>query len=251
MVETDQATSPAAAQQRSDDWLRASGSSRVNVGKVERWISVLGGGMLTAYGLSRFSGKRMMLAATGGVLLYRGLTGHCPALGALGISTAREQPQPAHVVTALTVYKPREEVYAFWRELENLPRFMRHLESVRQLDGEYSQWSARIPGDLGSLSWQAEVIEERPGEKLAWRSVPGSEIDNAGSVLFREAPHGGTELHVTISYRPPAGAVGVAAAHLLTPVLEQMVKEDVRRFKHLMETGEIPTTEGQPAGKKD
>lgn len=231
-------------------WPHATGSSKVNVGKTERWASAVGGGLLALYGLSRFSLRGLLVAAGGGALLYRGLTGNSPAFGALGYSTARPQaqPRPATVITTLTVARPREAVYDFWRDLTNLPRFMQHLAQVRPIDDRYSDWTARVPGGMGTMSWRAELTEERAGEQLTWRSVPDADIDNAGTVTFRDAPGGGTEVHVAIAYRPPGGDLGTGTARLLTPAFEQMVKEDVRRFKHILEAGEIPTTEGQPAG---
>ena len=233
-----------------DAWPQASGSSRINVGRNERAASAVVGGLLALLGLSRFSVRGLLLAATGGVLLYRGASGHCPVFEALGHSTADadDVPQPAEVHTTLTVNKPRDEVYRFWRDVENLPRFMTHLEQVVRIDDTRSHWAARIPKDLGTLGWDAEVTEDEPGRRLAWRSLAGADVDNTGVVSFEDAPGGGTEVHVAIAYRPPAGAVGTAASRLLTPVFEQMVKEDVRRFKHLLEAGELPTTEGQPSG---
>lgn len=223
-------------------------TNSTNVGEVERWGSVLSGGLLVAYGLSRRSWSGLLLAATGGVLAYRGVTGHCPVYGALGLSTADETDRMVRVETGLTVNRPPREVYEHWRRLEQLPRFMHHLASVEERSDGRSHWVARIPKGLGTLEWDAEIVEEREGERLAWRALPGGDVDNSGTVEFTETSDGETALHVVIEYRPPAGVAGKAVAHLLDPVFEQMVKEDVRRFKHLLEAGEIPTVEGQPRG---
>ncbi len=226
-------------------------SARGNVGHTERIASAVGGGLLALYGLSRKSAGGVALAAAGGALVARGVSGYCPAYGALGTSTAEGEtaPLPVEVAESLTVRRPRAEVYAFWRKLENLPRFMHHLERVTELDGRRSRWEAKGPGPIPDLSWEAEIVEERPGELLAWRSLPGADVENAGHVRFEDAPDGGTEIHARIAYRPPAGPLGAAVARWLDPVLGQMVRDDVRRLKNLLEAGEIPTTEGQPSGR--
>lgn len=223
-------------------------AEEINLAPAERQISMIGGGLLTLYGISRFSLKGMALAAAGGTLFYRGLTGHCPAYSALGIDTAH--PEEVQITEAMTIERSQEELYSFWRDLENLPQFMRHLESVHNLDGSRSHWTARAPGGIGTISWDAEVTETRAFERIAWRSLPGAPISNTGTVLFREAPGGrGTEVQVTIAYSPPAGTIGAAAARMLNPALSRMIREDVRRFKSLMEAGEVPTVAGQPSGQ--
>ena len=233
---------------------RVGGSERVNVGETERWASAIGGGLLALYGLSRGSLGGLAAAAAGGALVYRGASGHCPAYAGLGVDTAegRHEAGPIRIEEAVTVGKPAGELYAFWRDLEKLPQFMQHLESVKNTgdDGKRSHWTARVPGGLGTVEWDAEIAEDEPNERIAWRSLPGADVHNAGEVRLAEKPGGrGTVVHVTLEYRPPAGDVGAAAAGLLNPVFAQMIKEDVRRFKRLMEAGEIPTTEGQPQGK--
>jgi uncharacterized membrane protein len=231
----------------------ASGASgeaaeEINLAPAERQVSMIGGGLLALYGLSRLSFKGLAMAAAGGTLFYRGLTGHCPAYSALGIDTAH--PEEVLITEAVTIGRSQEELYSFWRDLENLPQFMHHLESVHNLDGSRSHWSARVPGGLGNINWDAEVTETRAFERISWRSLPGAPISNAGTVLFREAPGGrGTEVQVTIAYSPPAGTIGAAAARMLNPALSRMIREDVRRFKSLMEAGEVPTVTGQPSGQ--
>jgi uncharacterized membrane protein len=214
--------------------------------------STAGGVVLTLYGLKRFSLGGLGLAATGGVLLFRGLTGYCPLNAAVGrdSTTAAERPRPLVLRTTLTVNRPQEEVYTFWRELENLPQFMHHLDEVRQLDERRSHWVAAVPGGRGHLKWEATLEADEAPRRLAWRSVPGAVVDHAGEVRFEAAPGGrGTEVHVHLSYHPPAGGAGTGAARLFNPAFERMVKEDLRRFKHVMEAGEVPTTDEQPAGE--
>lgn len=228
-------------------------SSHINVNQYERIASAFGGGLLAFWGLRGFPLSRLLAVAAGGALLYRGTTGHCPGYAQLGISTATDGERagrPVRVEASVTVDQPREAVYAFWRDLENLPRFMRHLSTVQSTGERTSHWEAPVPGGVGEISWDAEITEEQPNERLAWQSNPDAVIYNAGVVRFAEAPGGrGTEVHAIIEYRPPAGEVGASVARFLNPALRQMIKEDLRRFKHIVETGEVPTVEGQPTGR--
>lgn len=222
---------------------------RTNVGRRERMASMVGGGALALYGLSRGSLRGLMMAAAGGGLIFRGATGHSPTYEAMGIDTAQGEVSLSEIriSEAITIDRPRGELYAFWRDLENLPQFMRHLEKVRPMDEKRSVWTARAPKGMGTLTWEAEITEDRPGEVIAWRSLPAADVENAGTVLFEPGPKGeGTVLRVMLEYRP-SGMAGAAAA-LLNPIFSQMIREDIRRFKSLMEAGEIPTIEGQPVG---
>ena len=140
------------------------------------------------------------------------------------------------------VNKPKEEVYEFWRKLENLPLFMKHLVSVTEIDSKRSHWEAKIPeGNPISLKWDAEIMKEDPGRLLSWRSLPGSTIDNAGKVEFRDAlGNQGTELNVMITYRPPAGNIGSGIGKLLNPLFEKVVRADVNNFKSFIDAGNAP-----------
>lgn len=151
--------------------------------------------------------------------------------------------------TAMTINKDRDELYRFWRDLENLPRFMNQIESVHRSGERESHWVARGPAGV-RLEWDAETVDDRPGERISWRSLPGSRVESRGTVEFEEAPSGqGTEVRLRMEYRPPAGVAGALAAKLIGQEPEQQMREDLRRFKRLMETGEIPTTEGQPSAR--
>ncbi len=221
---------------------------RINVNATERLASVIGGGLLTLYGVRRGSLTGLALAAVGGSLVYRGATGHCATYQALGIDTAhdreREHPSEISIREALTIEAPRHDLYAFWRDLENLPQFMRHIESVRPMGEGLSVWTARKPGG-GEIVWEAQITADESGKRIAWQSLPGADIENSGEVVFEDGLQG-TEVHVVIDYRP-TGLAGIAAGWI-NPVLSQMVREDIRRFKSLMEAGEAPTVEGQPRG---
>lgn len=225
-------------------------SPGLNVSEPERLASTLGGGLLALYGLSRKSVGGALLAGIGGALVYRGTTGHCPVYGQLGISTAEDEPGgTVEIAESVTVNVARGEAYAFWRKLENLPRFMHHVRRVEEVSPTRSRWTAKGPGPLPDLSWEADITEDVPDERIVWRSLPDADVVNAGHVSFRDAPGGGTEVRTRISYRPPAGAAGRAVARRLDPLLGQMVKDDVRRFKNVIEAGEAPTVKGQPTGK--
>lgn len=143
-----------------------------------------------------------------------------------------------------TINRSVDEVYAFWRRFENFPRFMRHLESVETLPKGRSRWRARGPAGI-RVTWEAELVEDRQGEWIAWRSVPGSGIQNSGSVRFSPAPGArGTEVRVQLQYSPPAGSLGRGIAWLFGEEPDQQIHHDLHRFKQLMETGEIPLSDG-------
>lgn len=165
-------------------------------------------------------------------------------------STTRPINGVVHFSKTVWVNKPVEEVYQFWRNFEGFPRFMGHLENVRIIDEKRSHWTAR--GPMGThVEWDAEIIEDIPNEHLAWRSVENADIDNAGVVRFEKAPGGrGTIVRIETHYRPPAGAAGMIVAKLFGEEPQIQIDGDLRRFKQMMETGEITTTVGQPAGKR-
>jgi uncharacterized membrane protein len=156
---------------------------------------------------------------------------------------------PIRVAQAVTINRSPEELYRFWRDFQNLPRFMKHLESVRVTGDRRSHWVAKGPAEM-TVEWDAEITEDRPNELIAWRSLEGSDVDNIGSVRFERAPGGrGAIVRVEMQYNPPAGVVGATVARLLGKDPEWQIKNDLRRFKQLMEAGEVITTEGQPAGR--
>ncbi|GAB3532271.1 SRPBCC family protein [Pontibacter brevis] len=227
------------------------GSSHINVGTAERVASVMVGALMAYYGLRKPNLGGLIMAAAGGALLYRGSTGYCPMNAMAGRDTSTGKDISIEITRSLTINRPRSEVYQFWRQFENLPQFMQHLQDVRQLGPKRSHWVARIPKGVGTVEWEADIVQEETGSMIAWRSLPGSDVDNAGEVRFMDAPADrGTVVQSTISYRPPAGAVGGSLTKLLNPAFEQMVSNDLRRFKQLMETGEVITVEGQPAGER-
>lgn len=234
---------------RRDSDENSTGSSE-NVGKIERMVSVVSGSALVLYGLSRRSASGVALAVAGSSLLHRGATGHCALYSKLRVNTAESSKETAgiHVEKAVTIGKSPEEVYRFWRELPNLPRFMDHLQSVEVTGEKTSHWVAKGPAGH-DIAWDAEIIVDEPNERISWRSLPDSGIGNAGSVRFLAAPGGrGCEVHVTVQYYPPGGVIGATIAKLFGEEPSIQITDDLRRLKRLMETGEIPTTEGQSHG---
>jgi uncharacterized membrane protein len=149
---------------------------------------------------------------------------------------------------AITVNRTPEDVYWFWHDFENLPRFMTHLESVETLGEGRSRWRARGPAG-GSVEWEAELVDDRPDELIAWRSVAGSPVETSGFVRFVPAPgNRGTEIHAEVRYTPPGGALGAAVAKLFGEEPSTQLHDDLRRFKNVVETGEVVRSEGTPSG---
>lgn len=155
------------------------------------------------------------------------------------------------VEQGITVNRPPLECYRFWHEFENFPHFMKHVESVRRVSDTRWHWKATGPAGM-SVEWDAEITEDKPGELLVWRSVEGSDVEHTGRVQFEPAPGGrGTIVRVEMQYSPPGGKAGALIAKLIGEEPNQQIAEDLRRFKQLIETGEIPTTVGQPSGRRD
>ena len=235
----------------------SSGSS-VNVGQTERWASALGGGALALYGLTRGSLGGIALALVGAALVQRGYSGHCNLYEAIGYSTGGDAALrnsenvsvPAErgtkVEKSVTINRPASELYSFWRNFENLPSFMNHLESVSSIGNDRTHWVAKAPAGT-TVEWDAEVYNEKPSELIAWRTLEGSQVSSAGSVRFEEAPSGGTVVRVSMKYDPPGGKLGSLVARLFGENPEQQIEEDLGRFKELMETGAASTNTGRGA----
>jgi uncharacterized membrane protein len=232
-----------------------------NVHPIERLASGLAGAALTTYAVTkRRDASGAAIAIAGGYLLYRGFSGHCPGYAALRTGTAHGTDSESAVIPhgqgvkvrkAVTINRPASELYAFWRDFQNLPRFMRHLESVTVLDEKRSHWVAKGPMDK-TIEWDAEIINEEPDRLIAWRSTENADVPNAGSVSFKPLPADrGTEVHVNLEYNPPAGLLGAIVAKLWGEEPNQQVMDDLRRFKQMMEAGGITTVEGQPQGNRE
>lgn len=228
-----------------------------NVSPTGRAVSMSLGACLTAFGLTGRRIEPFSLAA-GVYLLYRGSTGNClftqvsdwARHGAEGEQTVIPAETGVRVEHAVTINRPANQVYGLWRDLSSLPRFMTHLKEVRETDHRHSHWVARGPMGM-SVEWDAEIINDEPDEMLSWRSMPGADVDTAGSVHFRELPAGrGTEVRVNLKYDPPAGKIGSLVARLFGESPQRQIEADLSRFKSLLETGEVASTSGQPSGRR-
>lgn len=229
----------------------------VNVHDLERIASLVGGLGCVAAGLVRRGWVGAALATLGGSLVHRGVTGHCHLYSALRVSTAHGVRGPVASVPhgqgikvkhSITVRQSPDTVYRVWRQLDNLPRFMRHIESVMPIDERRSRWRMRGPANI-TLTWDAELINDVPGELIAWRSLPGSQIGNAGSVRFERAVGGhATLVTLNLEYAPPAGLLGTLASSLFGANPQRMVEEDMARFKELLEV-DLPRPSAPQRGR--
>ena len=225
---------------------KASSRDKTDISEAERWTALITGGAMVLRGLQSRSLKGAIMALAGGGLAYHGATSDKSLPEKIGEAAGLEQ--DIRVEKTVTISKPVEMLYSYWRDLENLPTFMTHLESVRTLDERRSHWKAKAPMGV-SVEWDAEIVDDRPNELIAWTSVADADIDNSGFVRFKPAPGDrGTEVKVVLEYSLPGGALAAAAAKLFGEEPEQQVGDALSKFKQLMETGEIATVEGQPQG---
>jgi len=242
--------------ERWENLSRRPADNGINVGRTERLISGVAGAAVIALALRR-KRFRGFLLPLGGSLISRAVSGRCAVNQALGRNTAEadrmspvasvDRGQGIKVERTIVVQRPRDEVYRFWRQLDNLPRFMDHLESVTVLDENRSHWVAKGPAGT-TVEWDATIHNEIENELLAWRSLPGADVDNAGSVHF-EPTEGGTEVRVVLRYDPIAGKIGAGVAKLLGEEPSHQVEEDLRRFKQVMEAPETTGRTRQPVGR--
>ena len=236
-------------------------ASTHNVARPERIGSVALGAALITYGARRRGPAGVIAALVGGAFVHRGATGNCMVYRAMGVSTGGSDVLLApprgdvagraatvnarkaiKVERAVTIEAPRSELYAFWRDFANLPRFMEHLLEVRVESPQRSHWIAKAPAGT-HVEWDAEIVNDVPDSLIAWKTVGDAEVPNAGSVHFSDAPGGrGTIVKVEVDYEPPAGKIGALVARLFGENPDRQIREDLRKFKQLMETGEITTS---------
>jgi uncharacterized membrane protein len=235
---------------------REAENEAINVGKTERLASGVAGAALIALALRR---KRLrgLLFPIGGSLIGRAVSGRCPVNRALGRNSAKgdrvspvgsvARGQGIKIEREVMINRPVGEVYRFWRNLENLPRFMDHLESVSVIDENRSHWVAKAPAGT-RVEWDATIHNEIEDQLIAWRSLPGADVDNAGSVHF--TPMGqSTLVRVVLSYDPPAGKLGATVAKLLGEEPGRQVDDDLRRFKQVLEAGELSVSSPRNSGR--
>ncbi|HET7463201.1 MAG TPA: SRPBCC family protein [Longimicrobium sp.] len=219
----------------------------VNMGRNDRLASVLGGAGLALLGARQRGVGGALLGAAGAALIARGAAGHCPVYQALGASSrtglprkrlrADEDVRPGVSVSAsITVPRPAGDAYAVWRDFTNAPRYMDRITSVEVLDETRSRWTATGPTGRG-WTWESQVVEDSPGELIAWESLPGSELPNRGWVQFVPAGADGrqTEVRYFVEFDPPGGVIGNAIAHAFHDAPREMVRGDLRRFRGLLE----------------
>jgi uncharacterized membrane protein len=212
-----------------------------NVGDPERIGSVVAGAGLILFGISRRSLGGILLGLVGGMLVHRGATGHCAMYQQLGINSSQlntETGVPGNkgvkVTRSIVVDRAPQDVYRFWRNLENLPKFMEHVESVREIDDRRSHWVVRGPAGV-DVEWTAQIITDRENSLIAWESLPGAEVQNAGSVRFEPVNNGlSTEVKVSLQYNPPGGVVGATVAKLLGEDPDHQLENDLQKFKEVL-----------------
>ena len=213
----------------------------VNVNQPERIGSVAAGAGLLLYGASRKSLGGILIAILGGALIRRGVTGHCDMYEKLGINSSQlntETGVPGNkgikVTRTITVDRSPQDVYRFWRNLENFPKFMEHVQAVRVIDDRRSHWVVKGPAGT-ELEWTAEILTDRENSLISWESLPGAEVQNAGSVRFEPVNNGlSTEVKVSMQYLPPAGVIGATVAKLFGEAPDQQLEADLERFKELL-----------------
>ena len=239
--------------------LHQDGTRTINVGPMERLISIAGGGALTYYGLRHLSLRGALFALLGGDLVYRGITGHCWLYQVLGVSTAEKvrstlvrlpDNQGIKVKRTVTINRPAEDLYRFWEDVENMPRFMKYIQEVSRTGENRSHWVAQSPVLGTRLEWDSEVTHSQAPSLIAWRTLNQTSFAHAGTVRFGPAPYGNeTTVTLTLEFRQPVGQVGAITEKLLGYIPEQLALEDLRRFKQLMEAAEIAQSESHPSGR--
>jgi uncharacterized membrane protein len=205
----------------------------VNVGRTERLASIVGGSLLLLDSIFNKS-FRGYKAAAGGYLLFRGISGNCLAYKLAGKQEWRQFTN-VNIRTRMLIHRSPRAVYNLWRNFENLPQFMKHLVSVKEVYENIYEWKADIPGKTLPLQWKACLIMDIPGEVISWKSLPDALIENAGKIEFRQIDEHTTDLHVMITYKPPMGLLGGVAADFFHEKLYKLVKEDIGNFKEFAE----------------
>jgi uncharacterized membrane protein len=239
-----------------------------NVSDSERAVSAAIGGLFVASGLKKRGLGGLAMAIVGAELVRRGATGHCMLYDAIGFSSSdggQTTDERGHrsdvrgaaatvnarkaikVERSITINKPAQDVYEFWHDFSNLPRVLDHLESVDDLGGGRSRWVANGPAGT-RIEWDSEIVNDIPGQLIAWKTVGKPDVAHAGSVHFTPVA-GGTEVRFVMDYEPPAGRLMSVAAKIIGESPDQKIRSDLKRLKMLFETGEVATTAGQSSGR--
>jgi uncharacterized membrane protein len=210
------------------------GKPATTIGDGERVISAVAGSLLLYFVTKKHKADSLLLLG-GGYLLYRAVSGHCPVSSVFKGRRRDAHASNINVRTEVIVAKPRSEVYAYWRNLENLPLFMKHLDHVDEIDSTTSAWKLKLPAGLGDIRWEAKIVKEEKNVELSWHSVPGASIENTGKINFSDTPGNATRIDIMISYRAPLGVLGERVARLLTPAFREKIENDLHSFKHHIE----------------
>jgi uncharacterized membrane protein len=226
-----------------------------NISDLERLASVISGGAVIA--LSARQPRRYLAGlAMGTGLVLRGVTGRCPVTALRRQGRLRDDTRKAlggargiRLEASVTIARPVEEVFERFRRFDDLPNFMRAIERIDLSGARQSHWVIRAPAGL-KVEWDAAIINDEPPTRLAWRSLPGADVASAGSVRFQALPRGGTAVHVLLQYEPPFGKTGASLASLLGHSPAALLREDLRRFKQVMEAGEIPRADHRAGGAR-
>jgi uncharacterized membrane protein len=229
------------------DWTEE--RSHHNIGNMERLVTTIAGAAFLLAGISRRSLAGSLMSMTGTTLLYRGLSGYCPAYAALQARDSsdtseigrRKVPssQAVKVRQSITIARPAESLYRFWRNMHNLPKIMSHVKSIEVKSPHLSHWVVdSVPGGP-SIEWDAEIMTDVPNERIGWRSLQGSDVDHTGSVHFESKGPSQTTITVTLQYVPPAGKLGAAVARMLGEDPDSKIAEDLSKFKQSMEPSTV------------
>lgn len=203
-----------------------------NIGLNERMVSMFLSGILMSGGIKRpFSASFLY----GGYLAYRAFTGRCLFYEQLGIDASK--PHAINIRGEFIIARPANEVYTYWRNLNNLPASIKHLLNVEMVEENLSRWKSNVMGNLFPVDWHAEIIKDEPGRLIGWRSTPGTLLHHVGRVEFAQTSDPQeTLLKIVLSYHPPAGGIGLGLAKLLNPYFESLLKKEIKTFKHTIET---------------
>jgi uncharacterized membrane protein len=239
------------------DWREEQADGSENIGDTQRLVSAIAGVGLVMAGLRRKSLIGGALAVGGVAFLYRAATGYCPAFGAMGVDmrglsdTSRLGRRKVHADQAtrirrrIEINRPPNELYRFWRTLDNLPKIMSHLDSVQVVNDRLSHWSVKTLPGLPTIEWDAEIINDVENERIGWRSLHHADVDQAGAVEFEAVGDGrSTLLTVTLQYAPIAGQLGTAVAKLIGQDPDLKIGDDLQRFKESMEAGRAASSKG-------
>ena len=215
----------------------------INVSDVERVLSTAAGTFLYVLSVSRKKSKLNALIRYGRLyMLYRGISGNCPIRASISKNEVEQHTPAVNIRTSLTINASRKFVYDTWRDLENLPHFLKHIKKIEVTDDIHSHWVMKTPGKLPSVEWNAEIIDQEDARELSWRSLPGSMIETAGKINFADTLDA-TQVFITISYRPPVGYIGSAIAKFLNSTLRKIIEDDIVKFKAYVEEKQPKITE--------